>query len=85
MGVTAKPEDPQDLAFAIKKLFMKPPQERVKMSQNGRKIAEKIYAIDAASSNGTFENDNKIRVTELKSDKTLVLGSFGTMLRWKPV
>ncbi|MEC7984358.1 MAG: FHA domain-containing protein [Myxococcota bacterium] len=46
-------------------------------------IANTLYAIDAASSNGTFENDQKVRVTELNQDKTLVLGSFGTMLRWK--
>lgn len=44
LGVTAKPEDPQDLALAIKKLFMIPPQERIKMSQNGRKIAEENYS-----------------------------------------
>tara|TARA_B100000886_G_scaffold296523_1_gene223783 strand:+ start:40089 stop:41327 length:1239 start_codon:yes stop_codon:yes gene_type:complete len=44
LGVTAKPEDPEALAIAIKKLFMKTPEERKKMSQNGRKIAEKIYS-----------------------------------------
>lgn len=44
LGVTAKPEDPKALAIAIKKLFMKTPEERKKMSQNGRKIAEKIYS-----------------------------------------
>ena len=44
MGVTAKPEDPKDLALAIKNLFMKTPEEREKISQNGRKIAEKIYS-----------------------------------------
>tara|TARA_B100000886_G_scaffold339547_1_gene305349 strand:+ start:572 stop:1807 length:1236 start_codon:yes stop_codon:yes gene_type:complete len=44
LGVTAKPEDPKDLALAIKNLFMKTPEEREKISQNGRKIAEKIYS-----------------------------------------
>ena len=44
LGVTAKPEDPKDLALAIKNLFMKTPEEREKISQNARKIAEKIYS-----------------------------------------
>ena len=44
LGVTANPENPKDLAVAIKKLFQKSPKERKQMSNNARKIAEKTYS-----------------------------------------
>ena len=44
LGVTAKPENPKDLADAIKQLFQKSPEERKQIARNARNIAEKTYS-----------------------------------------
>ncbi len=44
LGTTALPDNPEDLASAIKKLFMTPLSEREKMAKRARKLAELNYS-----------------------------------------
>ena len=44
LGVTAPPEDPQELAKSLKKLFSSTREERENMAKRSREIAEKIYS-----------------------------------------
>ncbi len=44
LGQTALPDNPKDLAFAIKKLYTTPRVEREKMAKRARKLAESTYS-----------------------------------------
>ena len=46
LGTTSKPNDPVNLANAIKSLFKKTRNEREEMGKNARKCAEKYYSRD---------------------------------------
>lgn len=49
------------------------------------RIAGKLYAVDVASTNGVFADDEEIRVLELIYDQNLILGKDLAHLVWKVV